>query len=97
MSHKILRIGRYTLYHYTFTEDDKPGGIWGEYYTFTQEQPDDTYQFLYPDGTFRYPSNWIVPFYNTLDEIIAAFKKYITIAELLKLKFNPDIAQIMDD
>jgi hypothetical protein len=92
MSHKILRIGRYVLYHYTFTEDDKPG----EYYTFTQEQPDDTYQFLYPDGTFQYPKNWIVPYFSTLDEIIAAFKKYLTTAELLKLKFSSDIAQMID-
>ena len=92
----LLKIDGYILYH-VYRKSDKPGRIWGEHYTFAQEQPDNTYQFLCLDGTFQYPVNWMIPYFSTLDEIIAAFKKYITIAELLKLKFNPDIAQIMDD
>jgi hypothetical protein len=70
---QILKIGKYRLYQYTLIEDDIPG----ECFTFTQEQPDTTYKFLHPDGTFLYPKNWIVPYFNTLPEIITAFKKHL--------------------
>jgi len=74
---KILRIGRYILYHYTFIENDgKPD----ECYTFAQEQPSGTKdtkdKFLHADGVFLYPQNWKVPYYRTLEAIITAFKKF---------------------
>ena len=73
---KILKIGRYILYHYTFMENDgKPD----ECYTFVQEQPSTSHikdKFLHADGVFRYPQNWKVPYYRTLEAIITAFQKF---------------------
>lgn len=82
----LLKIGNYEL---VSTELDE-----GFYYGFRLQRPHglDTL-YLHKDGTFR---PWIVPYFSTLDEIIAAFKKYLTTAELLKLKFSSDIAQMID-
>jgi hypothetical protein len=73
--HKILKIGRYILYHYVFIDDDKPYEP-DECYVFSQEQPGGKDKFLHGDGTFRYRKNWKVPYYRTLEQIITAFKKF---------------------
>jgi hypothetical protein len=69
---KLVIINEYVLWSVQLAPE-------GEKFAFSQEQLDTTYKFLTPTGKFRYNIDYGPPHtFNTLEEILIAFKKHLT-------------------